>query len=139
MSLEYHKEEYGHWTSDEDDDDDDDVELEIEEYDSEDEETNISDDPNNNKNQQSKIDANNVTTSTNKSVSYFSRSRLNNTKSCYQLQDMSLNNPSRTQNSFSNPQHVPKTQSMAFDFEWDDNEERKVRNRPCGGEKVLLL
>ena len=27
MSLEYHKEEYGHWTSDEDDDDDDDVEL----------------------------------------------------------------------------------------------------------------
>ena len=82
--------------------------IEIEEYDSEDEETNISDDPNNNKNQQSKVDANNVTTSTNKSVSYFSRSRLNNTKSCYQLQDMSLNNPSRTQNSFSNPQHVPK-------------------------------
>ena len=28
---------------------------------------------------------------------------------------------------------------MAFDFEWDDNEERKIRNRPCGGEKVLLL
>ena len=82
--------------------------IEIEEYDSEDEETNISDDPNNNKNQQSKVDANNVTTSTNKSVSYFSRSRLNNTKSCYQLQDMSLHNPSRTQNSFSNPQHVPK-------------------------------
>ena len=27
MSLEYHKEEYGHWTSDDDDDDDDDVEL----------------------------------------------------------------------------------------------------------------
>ena len=78
------------------------------EDDSEDEETNISDDPNNNKNQQSKVDANTVTTSTNKSVSYFSRSRLNNTKSCYQLQDMSLNNPSRTQNSFSNPQHVPK-------------------------------
>ena len=49
-----------------------------------------------------------MATSTNNSVSYFSRSRLNNTKSCYQLQDMSLNNPSRTQNSFSNPQHVPK-------------------------------
>ena len=82
--------------------------IEIEEYDSEDEETNISDDPNNNKNQQSKDDPSNVATSTNNSVSYFSRSRLNNTKSCYQLQDMSLNNPSRTQNSFSNPQHVPK-------------------------------
>ena len=82
--------------------------IEIEEYDSEDEETNISDDRNNNKNQQSKVDENNVATSTNHSVSYFSRTRLNNTKSCYQLQDMSLNNPSRTQNSFSNPQHVPK-------------------------------
>ena len=82
--------------------------IEIEEYDSEDEETNISDDPNNNKNQQSKVDPSNVGTSTNNSVSYFSRSRLNNTKSCYQLQDMSLNNPSRTQNSFSNPHHVPK-------------------------------
>ena len=82
--------------------------IEIEEYDSEEEETNISDDPNNNKNQQSKVDPNNMATNTNNSVSYFSRSRLNNTKSCYQLQDMSLHNPSRTQNSFSNPQHVPK-------------------------------
>ena len=82
--------------------------IDIEEYDSEDEETNISDDRNNNKNQQSKVDENSVATSTNHSVSYFSRTRVNNTKSCYQLQDMSLNNPSRTQNSFSNPQHVPK-------------------------------
>ena len=32
-----------------------------------------------------------------------------------------------------------QTNSMAFDYEWDDNEERKIRNHPFGGEEVMLL
>ena len=32
-----------------------------------------------------------------------------------------------------------QTQSMAFDFDCDDNEERKIRNHPFGGERVMLL